>query len=480
VITRLVSHLCRDERGIVLPVALGMVMVLTIALIGVLTFSSSSQRHSELSEAKQVARAVAEAGLNHAESVLASSSNPSSSTALPTAAAPGTASAIEGGTARYWGSLDTSLNPYRWTVTARSTVANPTGGDSLSHTVSAQFDVPPAVAPFHLAWNYVFSDAPGCTYYQNNVVIGAPVYTKGDMCIKNNAAVVGPKADAYGGIQLEDSGRVGTAPSDSSDPAVGARLGCRFGTGTPWRIPPLSPLPCPDTSLAVYRSSFTNAVPDLTKPPFDPTKRNTAKPGPFQYCTEGSFPGGPGAFTSTGAIDLMPDASYTCRVRQGSNLVGELSWDNIAKRLTVTGTIWFDGELVMDRTQQGTYTGQATIYFLRKINIKNLTELCAMPGCATSGWDPNTKLLVLISGDPALHSFDLQNFAKFQGAVYVVGGFKLQNNAVMHGPVIATVVDVQNNGLPDDWPPLTSLLDGMPRNSTTTWTVTPVPGSWRG
>jgi hypothetical protein len=196
-----------------------------------------------------------------------------------------------------------------------------------------------------------------------------------------------------------------------------------------------------------------------------------------QNCTEGSFPR---PFTDTGAIDLMPASSYTCRVWQGSNLVGELSWNNSSKVLTVKGTIWFDGELIMNGTQKGTYDGEGTIYFRKKINISNETELCAMPGCATSGWDPNTKLLALVTEAPDFASFDLQNFAKFQGAVYVVGGFKLQNNALMHGPVIASAVDVQNNGLPDDWPPLTSLLDGMPRNTTTAWTVTPVEGSWRG
>jgi hypothetical protein len=62
--------------------------------------------------------------------------------------------------------------------------------------------------------------------------------------------------------------------------------------------------------------------------------------------------------------------------------------------------------------------------------------------------------------------------------VYAVGGFKLQNNGEMHGPVVAGVVDVQNNGMPASWPPLTSLLDGTPSN--VGLAANYVPGSWRG
>jgi Tfp pilus assembly protein PilX len=469
-----------DERAYALPMALGMMLVLAISLVAVLTFSSSSERHSELSKAEQTAVAVAEAGLNHAESVLAS--NAASASALPPAGSPEQIP-VEGGTVQYWGSRDANLI---WTITARSSVSNPTGGSAISHTVTAQVQVAPSTVPENDAWNYVFSDAPGCTYYQNTVQVGAPIYTKGDLCMKNTAAVLGPRVDVYGGIQLEDTGRVGTSPSDASDPAVRTRLGCRFGSSPSWpAIPPGAPLGCPDSTLPVYRSSFSNAPPELDKPPYDATKRNIAKPGPFQYCTTGSFPGGPGAFTSTGVINLMPSSSYTCQVwsspPSGGTLLGELSWNNTTKVLTVFGTaIWFDGELVMSGSQQGTYDGKATIYFAKKINLANQTELCALSGCPTSGWDPNTELLALVTGAPDFPAFDLQNDAKFQGAAYAVGGFRLQNNAVMHGPVIASALDIQNNGLPASWPQLNSVLNGMPQNSTSNWTTTAVPGSWRG
>jgi Tfp pilus assembly protein PilX len=459
----------RSNGGMALPIALGIMMVLGITVVTVLGFTSSSQRDAKLSEANQVAVDVAEAGLNHAESVLANAADADSAGALPSSC--GTQVPAEGGTFCYWGNLDSSVSPHRWTVSAASTIQNPTGGAAVSHTVTAQFDVAIPITG-NEGWNYVFSDAPGCTYYQNNVTVGAPVYTKGDLCIKNGSALVGPQVDSYGGIQLENSGRVGTSPSDASDPAVRSRLGCRNGSSPSWP----TGLPCPDTSFEVYRSSFSNATPGLTKPPFDATKRSIAKPGPLQPCTvsSGTVP----SFTTTSAVDLMPGTNYTCQVWQSSVLVGELSWNDTTNVLTVKGTIWFDGELIMSGNQAGTYNGDATIYVAKKVSFSNYTELCALPGCPTSGWDPNTEMLLIATAAADVPAFEISNFAKFQGGAYAVGGFKLQNNGEMHGPVMAGVVDVQNNGMPASWPPLTSLSDGAPSNVGRTAIL--VPGSWRG
>jgi hypothetical protein len=461
----------RSERGVALPIALGAMLVISIALVTVLEMSRSSQRGAELGAADQNAVAVAEAGLNDAEAVLANAANPAHPSALPPAGSPVTVS-VEGGTVQYWGTLDAATNPDRWTVHAASTVRNPTGGESVSHAVSAQFDVAVPITG-NEGWNYVFTDAAGCTYLQNTVTVYAPFYTKGDLCMKNTAAALGPRVDVYGGIQLENTGRVGTSPSDASDPGVRSRLGCRNGSSGGFN------LACSDATYRVYRSSFANTPPDLTKPPFDATKRNIAMPGPNQLCTtsSGSVP----SFTTTGQIDLMPGASYMCQVwsspPSSGTLLGELSWNNTTKVLTVSGTIWFDGELFISNSQNGSYNGKATIYFNRKATIQNQAKLCAVAGCPTSGWDPNAELLLLVSAAADVPAFEIQNDAKFQGAVYAVGGFKLQNAATMHGPVIASVLDIQNNGLPAGWPSLTSMVPGAPSNA---GALIPVPGSWRG
>jgi hypothetical protein len=457
----------RGEDGIALPLALGIMMALAISLVAVLEFSKAGERHATLEDAGEAALKVAEGGLNEAQAVLAETPNPYLATAFPSSCTPSTTVSFDRGSACYWGSLNTSVTPPEWTITSRASVGNPSGGAALTRTVTARFL---AGAPMDTPWNYVFTDQPGCTYLQNTVTVSAPFYTKGDLCIKNTAAAIGPRVHAYGGIQLENTGRVGTAPSDSSDPAVGTRLGCRFGSSGGFDVS------CSDALYAVYRSSFTNDVPDLTKPPFDVGKRNTAKPGPMQGCTfsTGLVP----SFTSTGVIDLMPPSSYSCQVWEGTHLAGELSWDSITKVLTVAGTIWFDGELKMQNTEHGTYDGRAVIYFAKKATIENLAWLCAVPGCPTTGWDPSSDLLVLVSGAPDIPAFVIQNEAKFQGAVYVVGGFQLNNVATMHGPVIASHLDLINNGLPAGWPEPLTLPSGVPQSGSAG--VTYVAGSWRG
>jgi hypothetical protein len=457
----------RDDGGVALPVALGVMIVLGISLVAVLEFSKASERHATSQDAVEAAFEVAEGGLSEAEAVLAATPNPYVATAFPSSCSAATTVNFDRGRACYWGTLNTAVTPPEWTLTSRGTVRNPTDGANLTRTVSARFL---AGAPVVDPWNYVFTDQPGCTYLQNTVTVSAPFYTKGDLCIKNDAAAVGPRVHVYGGIQLENFGRVGTAPSDSTDPAVGTRLGCRFGSSGGFD------LSCPDSSLSVYRSSFTNDVPDLSKPPFDAGKRNTAKPGPMHGCTysTGSVP----SFTSTGLIDLMPAASYTCQVWEGTHLAGELSWDDTTKVLTVAGTVWFDGELKMQNVQHGTYEGRAVIYFAQKATIENQAWLCAVAGCPTTGWDPSSDLLVLVSGASDTPAFVIQNDAKFQGAVYVMGGFQLNNAATMHGPVIASALDLMNNGLPAGWPEPLTLPSGVPQSGSAG--VTHIPGSWRG
>jgi Tfp pilus assembly protein PilX len=462
------------EQGIALPMALGFMMVLSVSLVTVLELSTSAQRAAGRSQAKEKAQAVAEAGLNQAVSVLAEAPDPASSSALPIASAPGTV-AIEGGTASYWGSLDTAPNPDVWIVTSVASVGNPTGGAPITHTVTAQYQIASGGSMAgNEAWNYVYSDnTTSCTYLQNGVTVTAPIYTRGDFCVKNNSHATGPRVDVRGSITVDDSASVGTNPADASDPAVTTGAGCRYTT---------SPVPSHANCTAasqVYRSSYSSGVPDYAKPTLDLFYwRGNAKPGPLHPCTSSSGP--VPSFISTGLINLMPTSSYTCTVTESGTVVGELSWNNSTKVLTVNGVAYFDGELVMDNDNQGTYSGKGTIYVAGKIAMRNQTWLCAMSSCAASGWNPNTRLLTLVSGSPALPAFELNNFAKFQGAAYAAGAFRIQNNATIHGPVIAATIEALNSGFVGPWTSLTSLTPGMPGYESSTATVAYVPGSWRG
>src|SRR4051812_1123940 len=60
----------QDERGIALIMALGGMLVLTLALAATVVPSSGSARHSTSANAGQAAYAAAEAGINNAVAVL--------------------------------------------------------------------------------------------------------------------------------------------------------------------------------------------------------------------------------------------------------------------------------------------------------------------------------------------------------------------------------------------------------------------------
>ncbi len=464
---------CRDERGIIaLPLALVLTLALSLTVVMVIEMSSDAQRSATYSKNEQVAVAVAEAGLNEAASVLGNAPDPGSSSALPASSSPATINA-DGGTAQYWGSLDTAPTPDRWTVTSVSTVANPSGGVNLNHTITAQFDVTSGASMAgNEAWNYVFSNTTAtCFQTQNDFDIYAPLYVQGNMCMANDGDFLGPLLDVRGTVQLSNSADVGSVSSPV--PQVHVAGGCRLGSSG------IFVTPC-TAAQRVWTSSFTSSPPLLTKPAIDSTYwRANAKPGPSQYCTSGSFPGGSGSFTTLGTVPLTPASSYDCTVTQGPSTVGRIAWDNATKVLTIAGVVYFDGNIEFNGNFNGTYSGSGVIY-ANQVAFRNDAKLCALSGCPTTGWDPNTALLVLVARGTAADAVSLSNATKFQGAVYAVGGFRIQNAATMHGPIVAETIDVANGGLVGSWPQLTGLLDGMPANGGSGTSVTFVQGSWRG
>src|SRR5205814_4479878 len=103
-------------------------------------------------------------------------------------------------------------------------------------------------------------------------------------------------------------------------------------------------------------------------------------------CTTGSLPAAvfPRGFdTASGAdgdlnnsatpagsapINLTPNSSYSCKSR-----VGELSWDNAAKKLTVRGTVFIDGSatITSSPSAQATDVGQGSIVLTGTFMMKN-------------------------------------------------------------------------------------------------------------
>jgi Tfp pilus assembly protein PilX len=465
----------RDERGIALAMAIPILAVITIMLFTALHLGSASSRSSSFSDSSQKAFHLAEAGVNNALAVLSDPDNDATQTSLLTARTTN----YSGGSVTWSGTLSGDV----WTITGVSSVPNPTGAGAtpITRTVTRKAQVSsrtPIVG--NEAWNYVYSDSESsCLILQNQVVVSAPLYVRGNLCIKNEASYRGPLLDVKGTVQTDNLGTVGTLLQRV--PLVRVEDGCRY-TSSGLFLTPCGP------AQMIFATQVNSSPPPYTKPTrdFDLAYTN-AKPGPGRYCTSGSFPGGPTAFdndtvrnSSSAAVDIMPATNYDCTVTEFGQTVGRIAWTNgNPGTLIVEGVIFFDGELMMTDSRSAVYSGEGAIYVSKKIKIANSRQICGVASCNTSTWNPNTNLLMLVSGATDVPAVEMDNSAKFQGAVWARGGFKLQNSATMQGPVIADVVDVQNSGFSSTWPAINDLLDGVPTNVPSEKTVELLP-DWSG
>ena len=135
-----------DEGGFALLIAIGVMLVLTITVTSVVSYSKASSRSANLSSSGQDAYAVAEAGINNAMSVIAvARADTSKLGAQPSA--PGDGSSMvttyaDGATATWGGSYNASTKT--WTIKSIGAIRNPTGPGAapLTRTLYATVSIP--------------------------------------------------------------------------------------------------------------------------------------------------------------------------------------------------------------------------------------------------------------------------------------------------------------------------------------------------
>jgi hypothetical protein len=215
-----------------------------------------------------------------------------------------------------------------------------------------------------------------------------------------------------------------------------------------------------------------------------------ASPGPTESCTGANRVGTPPTFDndlvrnrSAPAADLTPSSSYTCRTYLGNELLGELSWNNSTKTLTVSGTLFIDGDAQV--TQAGRYTGQATLYLSGSFYMGGSAKMCAVvvggagSDCNwTTGagkWEPNTRLLAIVTngaggfgGNVAADTtVNIDSSAMWQGAIY--GGpykARVQSSAKVAGPLIADEVVLSSSVASFPFGLIGTAPTGLPGNDT--------------
>ncbi len=459
----------RSEAGVALPFALVTMLATGTMASSAIAYSSWNYGSTKRSDADLQAQALAEAGLNYAYSTLYNSGSPTMPDAVPARTI-----TLTTGDASYYGTLTDNT----WKLVGVGTVRNPTGPSSqpIVRTVSGRAALGSSRrgSENNAVWNYVYVDDPTVTtHLGNSVDVNIPLYVRGNLVLSNSAQVSGYALQVGGTLEVRNTGHVGTPEAPIHEAHIGG--GCRVGSSGSF-VKPCGP-------AQMVNATISDATPtEFVKPEVDLAGwYYNSEPGPRHPCTVGSFPGGfdndsvPN--NSRSPVNLTPSDPYDCRVYNAAGaLTGQLTWvpgtGSSPGKLTMAGTIYFDGPIEFRQYNNAVYEGRATIYAAGDITFANQSILCGDPEC-DADWDPQANLLAFVSGG----SVRVGQQSNFQGAIYAVLDYAEQNNSTFWGPIIARRVALSNSTV-NHYVPIGTLMPGMPASYEDVVTITNEPGSW--
>ena len=470
-----------EQSGMALVMAVGMLAVFSIVGTTTLVYTTSNSRSSGISKETERAFSLAEAGLNNAMAVLSlPTNNALDSTLLPSTEATASSATYEGGTAKWYGTLDRSAA--MWTITSLGLYNNPTGvgAAQIRRKLVAKVPVVPTNTQTNNspAWNYIYSRATGSTCdvtLSNNLSGQSRLYVAGNLCLGNNVDFTSESLIVRGNLDLANNADVGTT-STRVETYVGGN--CRYGGGT-WATPCtgnqdsrhiFSKL-MPGGSVGV-----NNVAPLVPEPAADfATWYEDAAPGPAQSCTASS--GTPPTFdndypnrnTSVGTFELTPATSYACRVGPGANstLTGAVNASQTT--LTVASAVGFPTSTFQIRiddeymnvtggfgtttwtVQRGADGSTATSHVTSQTVTWDDSDAAGM-----IVWNATTKTLTLkgtifIDGSASITNGTLNRYDG-QATLYLSGVFYVNNSSKLCGGVSGSNCDFAS------WNPNNELL----------------------
>jgi Tfp pilus assembly protein PilX len=480
-----------DERGFSLVFTLLTLLVTSVTLTAAIQYTTQNSRHSTRSKSDQVAYALAEAGIANAAAVLSNPSNNAlDATVLPSEepdpADPDDADyigAYEGGTSKWWG----TLTGHQWLVHGVGIVTDPTGRTApVRREVTSTIRIMPSLTQElnSNAWNYMFAKntANACDVtFENSVTVDTSLYIMGDLCFYNTSAVVEAPGDdvtnLYVGerIQFLGTGAVGASSNRINSAQIG--IGCRIGSSGSFTSP------CSPTTRVHATTVLTGTLPG-TGPTadFDFWYAN-AKPGPTQFCTVAN-PMSPTAFEAAGSttrnttgpwtsFNLTPSSNYTCEywdnLLSPPEKLGELSWNNTTKVLSIKGAVYMDGSAYVSNNSTNRYSGLGTLYLSGTFSITGSSQLCggvSGGNCDFTNWDPNTNNIGIITDgqDAQGYGILIQNQARLQGSLYASDAVLVENQTVFDGPMVAGTFKLENNVVTHEFPTIFTVPVGWPGN----------------
>ncbi len=203
--------LMRSHQGFALPMAIGVMMVLSITTVAVIELTTAGARSGKRDAANGYAYQLAEAGLAAALSKLDAAADPTVSTLLPS-----TTMNLAGGSVTFSG----SYTQPDWTITATGTSANPTSNaGSVRRTVTQVATIQPLVPGATAAeWDRVFQASNSCFTIPSGVHVPSNLTAKGSICLQGSATITGSSTTVEAGGNVTLTGA--SASSSFGDPAA--------------------------------------------------------------------------------------------------------------------------------------------------------------------------------------------------------------------------------------------------------------------
>ena len=441
--------------------------VFTISGMSLYVYTSSNARSSTLSKESELAFTASEAGLNNAMAVLANPSNNAlDPNLLPSSEATASSVTVEGGTAKWYGTLD--LNTAMWTLTTIGLYKNPTGpyAPPIRRKLVAKVPVTPVETADNNnpAWNYIYARQTGfqCDVTVNNNLSGqSRFYVAGNLCIDNNASITSESLIVQGSLDLRNNAAVGST-SSRVETYVGGN--CVYGNGS-WAVP------CTGNqdSRRIYSKvmpsgtvGVSNAPPVIASPEADfAAWYEAAMPGPARTCTSSS--GTPPAFDSNypnrdnnlPTFELTPATSYMCRVGPGASTTLTSAITATQTTLTVASAAGFplstfririDDELMSVTGGFGTTTWTVTRGVESSTPASHVTSQSVhWDDADTIGeltWNAATRTLtvkgtIYIDGSVSVTN-GYVNMYNGQSTLYLSGVYAITNNSKLCGGVVGS------------------------------------------
>lgn len=533
-ILRTLARRLQDERGMALVLAIGISTVLAVAGASLIVYSISNEHHANRSRADVRVYNLAQVGVENAAAQIGQQpqdlrDDPAIFSNLTTAQKTETFGSGESVVwdAQLWddrtGALYVPGSPYylpklRWHVTANSTMPDPStgAGDTITRQLQADIQLTPVRTQDvdSEAWRYVYSkeddgdtsQPDGCDIeLPNNPNIAASFYVTGDLCLYNNSQIIGSVgADPVNVIvhgwvyNVSPQAWIGTVsnPTDSPTQIGGMCKHRNRSPKDPAAVPPGPPQGCWFSEHFVPDAVPATTV--ITPPVADYTAwYELGSPGPNDPC-DASLSSAPatwpvfedepfGSATRNGSaptLFLIGHPAFHCETLQGL-----IDWDPTNLKLTVEGTIYFDGniELIGSPPTDIEYSGIGAIYTTGHVTLQQV-RLCAEAATTCdSSWDgapPTPMLLIASDGSSNLSQCPncgilLETSAGFQGALYASHNIGMQNSSLVQGPMIAQQEIIQNGFTFYPIPRFAQVPFGTPNTPIVNWSILP-PTNYKG